>query len=131
MSIEESSESNSATTTTTTAAAAFVDKVEEKEKTKLVLEPETKLDHMEPTSLVQLLLLRHPQEKKLERLEKELLTISGKASMRVLKTFLSRKLSYNAQGKDGITVRYVTLRWHAYAIVLTRKKARCCVFSDI
>lgn len=117
MSIDESSESNSATTitTTTAAAAAFaVDKVEEKEKTKLVLEPETKLDHMEPTSLVQLLLLRHPQEKKLERLEKELLTISGKASMRVLKTFLSRKLSYNAQGKDGITVRYVGMHMQLY-----------------
>ena len=52
------------------------------------------LNHLiQATELVELLLLRHPQERKLDRLEKELLTISGKASIHVLTVFLSRKLS--------------------------------------
>jgi len=50
--------------------------------------------NMKPSPLVELELRRHPQEHRVDQLAKEWLRLNGDATIRVLKVFLSRKLSH-------------------------------------
>jgi len=114
------------------AAATATAKSEKKNKVEKLV-AETTLDDMQPTTLVEVLLLRHSEEDKLDRLDKQLLTLSGKAPIHVLKKFLCQKLAYDgvvqqttttttssvddhesASWKDiGILMNYMTAQWFA------------------
>mmetsp|Transcript_26744 Transcript_26744/g.40444 ORF Transcript_26744/g.40444 Transcript_26744/m.40444 type:complete len:307 (-) Transcript_26744:614-1534(-) len=59
-----------------------------------------------PSPLMEFVLMRHPDEQRLQRLHKDLIKLNGEATVSVLQSFLSRKLSYEPATNIVIMIQY-------------------------
>mmetsp|Transcript_24092 Transcript_24092/g.35693 ORF Transcript_24092/g.35693 Transcript_24092/m.35693 type:complete len:313 (-) Transcript_24092:643-1581(-) len=71
----------------------------------VAIKPEIEMD-LPSSPLIEIVLIRHPDEQRLQRLHKDLLKLSGEASISVLQAFLSSKLSYEPAINIVIMVQY-------------------------
>eukprot|EP00521_Asterionellopsis_glacialis_P007349 CAMPEP_0195284470 /NCGR_PEP_ID=MMETSP0707-20130614/2654_1 /TAXON_ID=33640 /ORGANISM="Asterionellopsis glacialis, Strain CCMP134" /LENGTH=511 /DNA_ID=CAMNT_0040343819 /DNA_START=115 /DNA_END=1650 /DNA_ORIENTATION=- len=79
------------TTTTTTTTAAFLNQYHRRRRKDT--QPSS-ITHLKPSELIEFQLKRHPQERMVDRLQRELICMNKYATIKLIKVFLSRKLSY-------------------------------------